>query len=64
MTRTPLIRLQPTYQVFYRVDRASKSTHLKANFSKKPAKKIFSLHGGEIEFEFCYIKFEFNFPAM
>ena len=35
---------------------------LKANFSKKPAKKIFSLHGGKIEF---YItKFKFYFPAM
>ena len=22
-----------------------------------------SLHGGKIEFEFCYIKFKFNFPV-
>ena len=34
---------------------------LKTNFSKKPAKKILSLHGGKIEFEFCYINFKFNF---
>ena len=26
--------------------------------------KIFSLHGGKIEFEFCYKKFKFNFHAM
>ena len=31
-------------------------SNLKANFSKKLAKKIFSLHGGKIQFEFCYIK--------
>ena len=37
---------------------------LKANSSKKPAKKIFNLHGGKIEFEFSYLKFKFNFPAM
>ena len=34
---------------------------VKENFYKKPAKKIFSLHGGKIEFEFCSI---FNFPTM
>ena len=33
---------------------------LKAYFSKKPVKKIFSLLGGKIEFEFYYIKFKVN----
>ena len=36
---------------------------LKAYFSKKPAKKIFSLLGGKNEFEFYVTKFKFNFPA-
>ena len=29
----------------------------------KPAKKIFGLLGGKIEFEFYVMKFKFNFPA-
>ena len=33
------------------------ATPLKANFSKKPAKKIFSLLGGKIEFEFYTLLF-------
>ena len=35
----------------------------KGLFSKKPAKEIFSLLGGKIEFEFYVIKFKFHFPT-
>ena len=36
---------------------------IKANLSKKPAKKKLKCHGGKINFEFFLIKFKFNFPA-
>ena len=36
---------------------------LKANFSKKPAKKNLYCRGGKIKFEFLVIKFKFDFPA-
>ena len=37
-------------------------SNVKANFSKKPDKKIFGLMEGKIES--YYIKFKFNFPAI
>ena len=38
---------------------------LKANFSKKPGKKIFSLMAGKLNLSFFFvIKFKFNFPVI